>query len=155
MRLASQIKATVEQLDMLILAFEKTSEFIQDNDYGEIKLKRYVSNEVSKLFENAKIPNELKPKDMSRLCDNFYRLHVRIGEEKSIRRNIKHITQKIRSTKTTKIPRSLSLFQYFIAILVSDGIIKDFPENYYCHITTEVISLFPVFEDITSSYEYD
>ena len=155
MRLASQIKATVEQLDMLILAFEKTSEFIQDNDYGEIKLKRYISNEVSKLFENAKIPNELKPKDMSRLCDNFYRLHVRIGEEKSIRRNIKHITQKIRSTKTTKIPRSLSLFQYFIAILVSDGIIKDFPENYYCHITTEVISLFPVFEDITSSYEYD
>lgn len=155
MRLAAQIKATVEQLDMLILAFEKTSEFIQDNDYGEIKFKRYISNEVGKLFDTDKIPDELRPKDMNRFCDNLYRLHVRAGQEKNIKHNIKHIAQKIRSTKTAKIPRSLSLFQYFVAILVSDEIIKESPKNYYFHITTEITSLFPAFKNITSSFEYD
>lgn len=155
LRLASQIKATVEQLDILILAFEQTSEFIQDNDYGEIKLKRYISTEVSKLFEDGKIPGELRPKDMSRLCDNLYRLHIRVGQDKNIRHNIKHIAQKIQSTKIAKVPRSLSLFQYFVAILVSDEIVKDFPKNYYFHLTTEVISLFPIFKNITSRFEYD
>jgi ppGpp synthetase/RelA/SpoT-type nucleotidyltranferase len=155
MRLASQIKATVEQLDMLILAFEKTSEFIQDNDYGEIKFKRYISNEIGKLFDIDKIPDELRPKDMNRFCDNLYRLHINTGQEKKLKQNIKHIAQKIQSTKTAKIPRSLSLFQYFVAILVSDTIMKNFPENYYCHITPEVISLFPTLKNITSSFEYD
>ena len=155
LRLASQIKATVEQLDMLILAFEQTSEFIQDNNYSEIRLKRHISTEVNKLFENDKIPNELLPKDMSRFCDNLYRLHINIGQEKNIKSNIKHITQKIQSTKKTNIPLSLSLFQYFVAILVSDEIIRNFPQNYYWHITTEVTSLFPTLEDIASSFEYE
>jgi ppGpp synthetase/RelA/SpoT-type nucleotidyltranferase len=153
LRLASQIKATVEQLDMLILAFEKTSEFIEDNDYSEIKLKRYISIEVSKLFEKGIIPMELKPKDMSRFCDNLYRLHV--DQEKNIQRNTKHVVQKIQSAKTAKIPLSLSLFQYFISILLSDEMIKSLPKNYYWHITTEVISLFPTLKNVDPNFEYD
>ena len=155
LRLASQIKATVEQLDMLILAFEKTSEFIQDNDYGEIKLKRYISTEASKLFETGKIPIELKPKDMSRFADNLYRLHISIKQEKNIKKNINHITRKIQSIKKNKIPLSLSLFQYFFAILVEDEIINNFPEKYNWHITTEAISLFPALKDINSRFQYD
>ena len=155
LRLASQTKATVEQLDMLILAFEKTSKFIQDNDYSEIKLKRYISTEVSKLFETDKIPLELKPKDMSRFADNLYCLHISLKQENNIRKNINYITKKIQSIKKNKIPLSLSLFQYFAAILVEDELIKDFSENYYWHITTESISLFPVLKDINSSFQYD
>ena len=140
---------------MLILAFEKTSEFIQDNDYGEIKLKHYISTETSKLFEAGKIPIELKPKDMSRFADNLYRLHISIKQEENIKKNIKHITSKIQSIKKNKIPLSLSLFQYFVAILVEDKIIKDFPEKYNWHITKEAISLFPALKDINSRFQYD
>ena len=43
LRLAAQIKATVEQLDMLILAFEQTSEFIEDNSYPVIKIKQHLA----------------------------------------------------------------------------------------------------------------
>ncbi|MGL5941240.1 MAG: hypothetical protein ACRC2S_12740 [Waterburya sp.] len=60
LRLAAQIKATVEQLDMLILAFEQTSEFIENNNYSEIKIKQNLVTEVNKLFRSNKLPNVLK-----------------------------------------------------------------------------------------------
>ena len=71
------------------------------------------------------------------------RIYTRLKQNKDIAKN------------TLSIYQITFEIQNFIAILVSDGIIKDFPENYYCHITTEVISLFPVFANITSSFEYD
>ena len=50
---------------------------------------------------------------MSRFCDNLYRLLINAVEEKQIKKVVKQVTQKIQSTKTNQIPRSISLFQYF------------------------------------------
>lgn len=154
-RLAAQIKATVEQLDMLILAFDRTSEFIENNDYPEIKIKRYLATETNKLFQSGKIPDELKPKDMSRFCDNLYLLIINVGQEKNIKNIIKQITKRIQSTKINQIPRSISLFQYFVAILVSDRIIEPSTKNHYWHITKEVTDLYPSLQNISSIFEYD
>jgi hypothetical protein len=43
LRLAAQIKAIVEQLDTMILAFEQISPAIQESDYPEIKINK-ISN---------------------------------------------------------------------------------------------------------------
>ncbi|NER03343.1 MAG: hypothetical protein F6K17_12340 [Okeania sp. SIO3C4] len=155
LRLAAQIKATVEQLDMLILAFEKTSEVIEDNSYQEIKNKQYLAKEINKLFQDQKIPDELKPKDISRFCDNLYRLLINVVEEKQIKETFKVVIQKIQSTKTNQIPRSISLFQYFISILISEKIIDSSRNRYYWHITQEVISLYPELRTIDSTFEYE
>ena len=155
LRLAAQIKATVEQLDMLILAFEQTSEFIEDNSYPEIKIKQYLASEMNKLFQNNKIPDELQPKDMSRFCDNLYRLLINAVEEKQIKKVVKQVTQKIQSTKTNQIPRSISLFQYFISLLLSEGIIDASINRYYWHVTQEVVSLYPNLKNINSTFEYE
>lgn len=155
LRLAAQIKATVEQLDMLILAFEQTSEFIENNDYTEIKIKQKLATEINKLFQNGKIPDELKPKDMSRFCDNLYRLLINVVYEKDIKNIIKQIIQKVQAKKINQIPRSISLFQYFIAILISEKIIDTSINKYYWHITQEVISLYPSLKNIDSTFEYE
>lgn len=158
LRLAAQIKATVEQLDILILAFEKTSEVIEDNGYQEIKHKKYFAEEINKLFKYKKIPDELHPKDMSRFCDNLYRLLINVVEEKKIQEKAKNVIQKIQSTKTSLIPRSISLFQYFISILISDKIIDVSTNKYYFHITKEVIDLYPDtagIKDIDDIFEYE
>ena len=155
LRLAAQIKANVEQLDMLILAFEQTSEFIEDNSYPEIKIKRYLADEINKLFEVEKLPDELKPKDMNRFCDNLYRLLIKIIPEKKIKNSIKAIIQKIQQTNKSQIPLSISLFQYFVAILISEEIIKFPIEKYYCHITQEVTTLYPSLKNISSTFEYN
>ncbi len=155
LRLAAQIKATVEQLDMLILAFEKTSEFIEDNNYWEIKNQQYLAIEINKLFQDKKIPDELQPKDMSRFCDNLYRLLINVFEERQIKKTVKKVIQKIQSTKTNQIPRSISLFQYLISILISEKIIDASINKYYWHITQEVISLYPELKNIDSTFEYE
>ncbi|NET06194.1 MAG: hypothetical protein F6K09_27795 [Merismopedia sp. SIO2A8] len=155
LRLAAQLKATVEQLDMLILAFDKTSEFIENNDYPEIKIKKNLATEINKLFENKKIPDELQPKDMSRFCDNLYCLLINVVEEKKIQKIVKQITQKIQTTKLNQIPRSISLFQYFITILISEKIIEASIDRYYWHITQEVITLYPALKNINSTFEYE
>jgi ppGpp synthetase/RelA/SpoT-type nucleotidyltranferase len=155
LRLAAQLKATVEQLDTLILAFEKTSEFIQENDYPEIKIKRYLATETNKLFESRKIPDELKPKDMSRFCNNLYFLMKQVNQERNMKNIINQVTTKIRATKSNQIPRSISLFQYFVAILVSERIISTSTEQYSWHITQEVVTLYPTLKEIRAIFEYN
>lgn len=155
LRLAAQIKATVEQLDTLILAFQETSAFIEDNDYSEIKIKRQLATEINKLFDN-RIPDELRPKDMSRFCDNLYRLIVNAGKEKDIKQIIKQIATEIQSTPNSKIPLSLSLFQYFLAILITKNIIEPPIKNYHWHITDELKTLYPsIATNINSIFLYN
>jgi hypothetical protein len=92
---------------------------------------------------------------MSRFCDNLYRLLISIATEKDINKIIKQIVQKVQSTKKNKIPLSISLFQYFIAILVSEKIIDPSSSEYYWHITQETIDLYPVLKTINSTFKYE
>ncbi|MCC5630287.1 hypothetical protein LC613_20625 [Nostoc sphaeroides CHAB 2801] len=146
LRLAAQIKANVEQLDTLILAFEQTSLIIQENNYPDIKIKRKLASEINKLFEKGKIPDELQPKDMNRFCDNLYRLAVDANQENNIQKIIENIKTEINSTPSQKIPRSISLFQYLFAILIRNKIIEIPIKNYHCHITEELTTLYPDIE---------
>ena len=146
LRLAAQIKANVEQLDTLILAFEQTSAIIQENDYPEIKIKNKLAREIKNLFETGKIPDELKPKDMNRFCDNLYRLVVAGNKEinnQEIQQIITLIKTEVQATSFAQIPRSLSLFQYFLTILIRNKIIKFPIDKYYYHITDELTTHSP------------
>jgi ppGpp synthetase/RelA/SpoT-type nucleotidyltranferase len=156
LRLAAQIKATVEQLDTLILAFEEAYPKIQGNDYPEIKRKCKLATETQKLFDQGKIPQELKPKDMTRFCDNVYRILSSAEKEKNMQDVITCIKQKINSTPSKQIPLSLSLLQYFIAILVENQVIKFPLPKYYFHVTDELITLYPkCFEkNANSTFQY-
>ncbi|NER99724.1 MAG: hypothetical protein F6J86_38940 [Symploca sp. SIO1B1] len=156
LRLAAQVKATVEQLDMLILAFEQVSPSIQGSDYPEIKKKRKIATITQQLFDQGKIPPELKPKDMTRFCDNLYRIIVSANKEDNIQQVTKCIKQKVNSTPIKQIPRSISLLQYFLAILVEEQIINLPVPNYYFHITDELMTLYPhCFSNGDSAFKYD
>ena len=156
LRLAAQIKATVEQLDTMILAFEQISPAIQESEYPEIKKKRQLAIATQELFQQEKIPEELKPKDMSRFCDNLYGILARAGKEDKVQEVIKCITKKINSTPSKQIPRSISLLQYFLAILVEAEIITLPLDKYYFHITSELLTLYPIFQNnIDLIFQYD
>lgn len=92
---------------------------------------------------------------MSRFCDNLYRLLMNLDQEKNIKNIIKQINIKIQSTPTNQIPRSISFFQYFVSILISERIIEPSAKNHYWHITQEVTTLYPSLQSISSIFEYD
>ena len=122
--MAAQIKANVEQLDTLILAFDQMSTIITECDDFDLKIKRNLSTEINKLFESNKIPAELRPKDLNRFCDNLYRLVPLENKKDKITASIQLIKKEINTTPINKIPRSISLFQYFLAILIENKIIE-------------------------------
>jgi ppGpp synthetase/RelA/SpoT-type nucleotidyltranferase len=70
-RLAAQIKATVEQLDTLILAFNDALPHISENPWPEIKAKQKISEKMKQFIDKGYIPSECLPKDLSRFCNNF------------------------------------------------------------------------------------
>jgi ppGpp synthetase/RelA/SpoT-type nucleotidyltranferase len=143
LRLAAQIKANVEQLDTLILAFEQMSNIITECDDSDLKIKRNLSIEINKLFESNKIPAELRPKDMNRFCDNLCRLFPLENRKHKIAASIQAITQEIDATSNNKIPRSISLFQYFLAVLIENNIVEFPIQKYYFHVTEEFELLYP------------
>lgn len=156
LRLAAQIKAIVEQLDTMILAFEQISPAIQESDYPEIKRKCQIAVATQELFKLEKIPEELKPKDMTRFCDNLYGILVRAGKEDKVQEVIKCIKNKINSTPSKQIPLSISLLQYFLAILVEAEIIILPLDKYYFHITSELLTLYPIFQNnVDLIFQYD
>jgi ppGpp synthetase/RelA/SpoT-type nucleotidyltranferase len=156
LRLAAQIKAIVEQLDTMILAFEQISPAIQESEDPETKKKRQLAIATQELFQREKIPEELKPKDMTRFCDNLYGILVRAGKVDKVQEVIKCITKKINSTPSKQIPRSISLLQYFLAILVEAEILILPLDNYYFHITSELLTLYPIFQNnVDLIFEYD
>jgi hypothetical protein len=71
-RLAAQLKAAVEQLDILILAFEETSSKISKNSWPETQAKTKLSGYFKEKFASGVLPGELYPQDWTRFSDNVY-----------------------------------------------------------------------------------
>ena len=93
---------------------------------------------------------------MTRFCDNLYGILARAGKEDEVQEVIKCITEKINLTPPNEIPRSISLLQYFLAILVEAGIIILPLDKYYFHITSELLDLYPIFHgSVGLSFEYE
>jgi len=93
---------------------------------------------------------------MTRFCDNLYGILARVGKEDKVQEVIKCITKKVNSTPSKQIPRSISLLQYFLAILVEAEIIILPLDKYYFHITSELLALYPIFQgSVGLSFEYE
>src|SRR5262249_23950560 len=70
LRLAAQLKATVEQLDMLVAGFQDSTKFIAQSSWPEIDARKAIVLYFQKLFDEGKLVAELKPKDWTRFAEN-------------------------------------------------------------------------------------
>ncbi|MBJ7900734.1 MAG: hypothetical protein GC158_12640 [Cyanobacteria bacterium RI_101] len=160
-RLASQIKANVEQLDSLILAFQSVSELIPKSKSTEIQIKNKLSQEINKLFKNRLIDEELFPKDLSRLIDNLYQLIQALNPNLKPS-DIAPVIQKIRGALAIAKPSlSLSLYQYLVGILLLEETNIERLQNHCLHVTDEFKDIYPdVFAqlcqiEILSFFDYE
>lgn len=71
LRLAAQIKAIVEQLDVAILGFEKIAPLIAENPDRRLRIKREIGDVFARGTTEKQIPEENAPRDFSRFVDNF------------------------------------------------------------------------------------
>jgi ppGpp synthetase/RelA/SpoT-type nucleotidyltranferase len=154
-RLAAQIKASVEQLDTLILAFDHTLQHISENEWTETKEKKKISSMMQAFFHNNKIPSECRPKDLSRFCNNLYILLQEPKKETKVTAALKIIETEVSKTPNEMFPRSISLLQFFLAILVKNDVINLPNSKYCCHISDELLQIYPHMHDVIFKFNYD
>lgn len=132
LRLASQLKSSVEQLDMIVLSAKDVSKQITKYKWPEIDIKIELLNFFKQSFENRKIPNELTPKDFSRVIDNIYSLvksNLSIWKPRKWKTELRTIIERIDlgldELNSIDFPKSLSLYQIVFGILATGKLIKE------------------------------
>ncbi len=165
-RISSQLKAIVEQIDFILLGFEKNSELIYKSQDDHLDTITKISIFINNFHENLKIiPDEMLPKDLSRFSDNLYSLikysnwyHSNIRQNSNTNSSmfdqvIAILDKELNTLKN--FPRSISLLQLFFAILVENKIIDDSLKKYTPLITEELISLYPKLRNHKKKFEIE
>lgn len=73
-RLAASVKATIEQLDLMIVNFNKTAASIPKAPFPELDAKARVIQIFQELIEEKALDDALTPASWSRFADNLWRL---------------------------------------------------------------------------------
>lgn len=131
LRLAAQLKSSVEQLDMIALSAKDVSKQITKYKWPEIDIKIEILNFFKQSFNKGKIPNEIMPKDFSRVIDNIYTLIKSnfsmwkpLKWKIELKTLIRIIDNDLDGLNSAGFPMGLSLYQIVFGILAKHKIIK-------------------------------
>jgi ppGpp synthetase/RelA/SpoT-type nucleotidyltranferase len=160
LRLTAQLKASVEQLDILVLGFEQSSAQITSNVWPETQAKADLTRFFKTKFDTGEIPEELSPKDWTRFGDNIYGM-VRASPWGRRRPPLDIATEVVRAMENAigalgrdKIPVSISLVQFVFAALFDAGVIAA-PLSGYCPvITNDLENLYPALGAFESRFDF-
>lgn len=163
-RLAAQLKASVEQMDMLVLGFDEATKYLYECDWPETAAKKEIVEVFKKYFSEGLIHPELMPRDWTRFSDNIYKLLT--SDEKYIYKNPisknKHINicvdrfyEEILKLGPEKVPRSISLIQFVFGVLSECCIINPPLINYRPNITDELLDLYPSVKRFENFFAYN
>lgn len=150
-RLAAQLKAAVEQLDSLVMAFEQAAQPIIEHSWPQFDARVELLDGFTKLLEDGDIPPELKPKDWSRFADNAMAL---LNSSKSLnrsdrdsvktlpKRSLACLRERLNSA-AGKPPLSVSLLQWAMALWIEGGLVVAPLRDFHALITPELIGFYP------------
>lgn len=122
LRLAAQLKAAVEQVEVLISAFEMAAGAIESSPWPETTIKSKIVLAFKTLQADGHIPETLIPTSWRRFADNVYSL-VRSYTpdpqriESAVQSLLSAVEDKIRGTEDFKLPTSGSLFQLVTTVV--------------------------------------
>ena len=122
LRLAAQLKAAVEQIEVLIAAFDPASTAIQESPWKETAAKGMIVDRCKLLAADGLVPETLLPLSWRRFADNMFAL-VRSYEqnpyriEDAVRTLLDTVDADLRGASPTELPVSGSLFQYVVSVV--------------------------------------
>jgi ppGpp synthetase/RelA/SpoT-type nucleotidyltranferase len=151
LRLTAQLKAAVEQLDLLLLAFEESVGHVPESIWPEIQHRRaIISAFQDEVQRNALSPDHV-PKDWSRFSENLYALLAAAHKcprqqdmEGFVRGALELISAEVRKLGADRVPKSLSLFQVALGILSDrDYLGSPFKKTFALPVTDELRQFYP------------
>lgn len=157
LRLASQLKSSVEQLDMIVSSAKQMNSNIIEHKWPEINIKKYILDQTNEFLKNINVPEELKPKDSSRFSENLYSFfnpHIKGSRTpyKLLEPFFLEANKFANTLGKEKFPRSISLIQYFMGI--ADSLNYNFEDGKYIPlITSEMETIFPEVKKFKKRFE--
>jgi Region found in RelA / SpoT proteins len=151
LRLAAQLKAAVEQLDVLVLGFDQTATHVSESAWAEVQARKEIVTAVRGLVDGGTIPTELAPGDWARFSSNVYDI-ICAGKGVTrdpfqraalVTRALEAVGAELQRLGPGAVPRSVSLFQFFFSILAKAAIIKAPLYRFVPPVTQELEELFP------------
>lgn len=121
-RLAAQLKAAVEQIEVLIAAFDPASSAIQASPWPETAAKAMIIDRCKLLAIDRYVPDTLQPDSWRRFADNVFAL-VRSyesnaqGMEAAVSALLETIEADLRGASPLELPVSGTLFQYVVSVV--------------------------------------
>jgi ppGpp synthetase/RelA/SpoT-type nucleotidyltranferase len=159
LRLAAQLKASVEQLDLLVAAFEDNAKFVPQNPWPDTDARENATQYFQELFQQGKLPVELEPKDWTRFAEN---LSAMLRSPDSLRHKSPEVRVEIATAAFSKVlnsgvevPMSLSLLQFVFGALVSSGVYSGPAKDYIPLITEELEMLYPDVKSIRNRFDFN
>lgn len=150
MRLAAQLKAAVEQLDGLVLAYEQAAGVVSEHEWPEVSAKKHIEDVFLAGFADGAIPAEMEPTNWQRFCDNVFSL-LSAGRQR-VRRDPMASAQvagdalaaEFAALPAAQFPTSLSLLQFTLGVLTREGVIRPpLDADYTPLVSQALIDLYP------------
>jgi ppGpp synthetase/RelA/SpoT-type nucleotidyltranferase len=163
-RLTAQLKAVVEQMDMLVMGFDQASEFISENAWPEIESKQTIIKQIKNAFLENQLREELEPKDWTRFSDNVYSMLTATNEAQEMRpikrykyveAGLKIIINELDEFEPSQVPISISLVQLIFGILSKHKFLEPPLSGYVPIITNELLTFYPSVEIFEKSFLFE
>jgi ppGpp synthetase/RelA/SpoT-type nucleotidyltranferase len=157
-RLAAELKATAEKMDMLILAFNEASDKIPASPWPKIQAKKDIHAFFLEASRRNRFPGELIPKDWSRFTENVYELVEQcLGRRKPhelAKVLIEAVDAELSALGPSKVPLSLSLWQMTLASLDKANAVKIPGADYWPLVTPQLEFLYPSLQYLKPRFEF-
>ena len=152
-RVAAQLKAMVEQLDALVVGFEQSTQTVVGHDWPPVTHQRKIIERMKTLLDDGVIPEELVPDRWGRFAQNLYSMLVAAGAVKrnSVESDLNELDSAIR--RLHHVPRSISLMQLALGLLVRDGQVEPSGLKFSAPLTSELADLFPATRALRQTFD--
>jgi ppGpp synthetase/RelA/SpoT-type nucleotidyltranferase len=157
-RLASQLKAGVEQTELIIAAFEANMDFVPQSSHPETDAKVLVATTFSELMAEGAISKNLEPQSWSRFAENVFALaSSAIGWRKAAGLAHTWVPQLADAAKATDNITDLaagSLFQVVVGC-VARGTVPDFNLDKFVIVDSSELHDLHGVTDIPNAFAFD
>lgn len=125
LRLVAQLKAAVEQIEVVIASFQSSADAVISSGHDETDAKAECAGRFASWYGEGLISASLKPHSWSRFADCVYSLvktYTRNNQRKQEVTNLlDQVEEKLRSTDPSERPTAGSLFQLVVGIVNLGG----------------------------------
>lgn len=161
LRLTNQIKASVEQLDMLISGFENINEHITESKDQILSIQIAITDLFISKFESNEIPDVIRPQNLNRFSESVIKLmhhskRVTSNDYRRIRKAIlKLITEILDILKKKSYPLSITLYQSILGelIILEPNIFDNSKLNLF--ITDDVLTFYPQLRLLSNKFNIE